>query len=84
VYNPSNAVGSRLISLEISGQPVDLTKTYRIGTVDFLAKGGDNQMPAQDPAEIVTLDALDEVLLRYIRKKSPITAALEGRISTTS
>lgn len=41
-YNPKNSAGTRLISLNIGGAPVDLTKTYTIVTLDFLAGGGDN------------------------------------------
>jgi 5'-nucleotidase len=31
-----------LSSVKISGVPIDLTKTYRVATVTFLAQGGDN------------------------------------------
>ena len=82
-YNPANNNGSRLISLKLGGEDIDLKKTYKIGSIDFLAKGGDNQLPAADPATLTTLDAMDEVLTRYINKTSPINVALDGRISTT-
>jgi len=44
---PSNAAdgqGARLVlnTVKISGVPIDLTKTYRVATVTFLAQGGDN------------------------------------------
>lgn len=41
-YNPKNSGGTKLISLELGGSPVDLTKSYTIVTLDFLAGGGDN------------------------------------------
>lgn len=41
-YNPRNSDGSKLISLELKGAPVDLTKVYTIVTSDFVAGGGDN------------------------------------------
>lgn len=41
-YNPKNNEGTRLITLDVGGAPVDLTKTYTIVTLDFLAGGGDN------------------------------------------
>jgi 2',3'-cyclic-nucleotide 2'-phosphodiesterase (5'-nucleotidase family) len=49
VYNPSNAVGSRLVSLEIGGATVDTGKTYTIVTSDYVADGGDNFVEEQVP-----------------------------------
>lgn len=36
-YNPALTNGSRLISLDIGGAPVNRTKEYTIATIDFLA-----------------------------------------------
>jgi hypothetical protein len=36
-YNPSLTNGSRLISLDVGGSPVNKTKEYTIATIDFLA-----------------------------------------------
>lgn len=98
-YNPTLANGSRLISLDVAGAPVNRSREYTVATIDFLAgvrtalprvpprsdrqlmQGGDNFMPEVPAAEIVVLDALDEVLLRYINKTSPVNATLDGRIA---
>jgi 2',3'-cyclic-nucleotide 2'-phosphodiesterase (5'-nucleotidase family) len=81
-YNPSLAVGSQLISLEIASEAVDLEKEYAIVTLDFLAGGGDNILPAA--SDFVSLDTADEVVTAYINKTSPINFELEGRIATTN
>ena len=81
-YNPANAVGGRLITLEIQGKPVVLTETYTIITLDFLAGGGDNFWPAR--TDFTMLDTMDEVWADYVTATSPIDYKLDGRISTTT
>ncbi|TGJ87143.1 hypothetical protein E0Z10_g1577 [Xylaria hypoxylon] len=81
-YNPSNAAGKRLVSLEIAGKAVELEETYTIVTIDFLTGGGDNFFDAVD--DVVILDTLDEVLVAYIKAHSPIDFELDGRIAVVS
>lgn len=83
-YNPSNTNGSRLISLEIGGKPVDFEKVYTVAATDYVAGGGDNQFPKFSPDQFAVLDALDEVLTRYVNVTSPINVALDGRASITN
>ena len=40
--DPSKPMGSRVTSVRIGGQPLDLARTYTVGTFSFLATGGDN------------------------------------------
>lgn len=80
-YNPSNKNGTKLISLAISGKPVEMEKEYNIVTLDFLATGGDNFWPARK--DFAVLDTQDEVLIGYIKKVSPVDAKIEGRIKKT-
>ncbi len=44
-YDLSRPAGSRLVSLEIDGTPVDPERTYRVATNSFLAQGGDLYEP---------------------------------------
>ncbi|KAK0650050.1 Metallo-dependent phosphatase-like protein [Cercophora newfieldiana] len=80
-YDPSSPVGSRLVSVTIEGKTLDRNADYRMITIDFLAKGGDNffDPPFPNPA---TLKLLDEALVDYIAALSPIDVALDGRIKT--
>ncbi|KAM7207194.1 Metallo-dependent phosphatase-like protein [Naviculisporaceae sp. PSN 640] len=68
-----------LTSFSISGVPIDLGKTYRVVSIDFLANGGDNIILPRRTAD--TLDALDETLTDYVKQNSPIYAAIEGRLA---
>ncbi|KAJ4299300.1 hypothetical protein N0V90_004544 [Kalmusia sp. IMI 367209] len=77
-YNPSGAVGSRLVSVTINDEPLDDAKEYRYVTLDFIAGGGDNFF--ESTKDFVTLDTQDEVLVQYIEKTTPVDIELDGRI----
>jgi 2',3'-cyclic-nucleotide 2'-phosphodiesterase (5'-nucleotidase family) len=81
-YNPDNEVGSRLITLTINNDTIDLADTYTISTLDFVATGGDNFLVARDV--YTTLDTLSDVWADYVKEKTPIAYELDGRISTTT
>lgn len=81
-FNPSNPNGSKLITLAIAGQPVVLSQTYRIATVDFLAQGGDNLWPAR--SDFAILETVDQVWSQYVQAHSPLNYQIDGRISTTT
>ncbi|KAH8722813.1 Metallo-dependent phosphatase-like protein [Phaeosphaeriaceae sp. PMI808] len=77
-HNPKAANGSRLISVSIGNKPLDNSTTYQIVTLDFIAGGGDNFFaPVKD---FITLDTQDDVLIRYIKAKSPVNIKLDKRI----
>ncbi|KAJ1951562.1 hypothetical protein FBU59_000073 [Linderina macrospora] len=62
--------------------PVDDAKTYKIVTLDFIARGGDNFLsPAIDAPALITMEA---ALEDYFRAFSPVTAQLDGRIKDTT
>ena len=81
-YNPDNPIGSRLITLLIKGQPVDITKTYKITTLDYLASGGDNFWP--EKSNYAILDPMDMVWAKYVKEQSPVNYSVQGRIMTTT
>jgi hypothetical protein len=67
----------------VGGQKVDKEgeEEYVIVTLDFIAGGGDNILPAYDG--FVSLQTADEVLDAYIKKTTPVNIQLEGRITET-
>ncbi|KFA69213.1 hypothetical protein S40285_00082 [Stachybotrys chlorohalonatus IBT 40285] len=78
VYNSANEPGEVLRRVSIAGEPLEEDREYRVVTLDFLAGGGDNIFtPTRD---FVTLDTQDEVLVGYIRARSPLTNTLEPRV----
>lgn len=80
--SPDNGVGT-LAAVTIGGENLDLTKQYKVVTIDFVAGGGDNFF-AEAISNLVVLDTLDEVLVNYIKEKTPVDVQLEGRIAPYS
>lgn len=80
--SPDNGVGT-LAAVTIGGEKLDLTKEYKVVTIDFVAGGGDNFF-AEAISNLVVLDTLDEVLVNYIKEKTPVDVQLESRIAPYS
>lgn len=78
----SQPVGSRVVDVEINGDKIDLSKTYRVVVNSFIAGGGDGHTVIKGAkgsrvdTGLVDLDAL----IDYFRSQSPVKRALEGRI----
>ena len=75
--------GSRVVSIEIGGKPIDEQKTYSVATNDFMVRGGDGYTSLADPS--ATGDTGDKLIANdvmvYARKLGSVTAAVEGRIT---
>ncbi|MEW5421011.1 bifunctional UDP-sugar hydrolase/5'-nucleotidase [Amorphus sp. 3PC139-8] len=75
--------GSRVVSVEIDGKPLDPGQRYRLATNDFMARGGDGYTALRNAQPII--DAKDGALLTsnvvdYIATLSPFAPATDGRI----
>jgi len=90
-YDISAPAGSRVTGAvrqaadgSCTGPPVDLTggATYTITENDFMANGGDGYPNLASRA--TTRDVLDQVLADYLTANSPISPAIQGRITCTS
>ncbi|KAI1493308.1 5'-nucleotidase [Biscogniauxia mediterranea] len=84
-YDPGRAPGARLVRLAVGGADVapDSEETFTVATIDFLTGGGDNILPPVDD-DVVLLDTVDEVLVRYIQQVSPVDFQLDGRIAVVN
>lgn len=81
-YNPDNDAGKKLISVTVGGKPLDESRTdYRVVTLDFVARGGDNLLEAT--TGFAALDADSDVFEAYVKANTPLTNALEERVVTT-
>ncbi len=86
-WNPLAAANERLNSLEIRGEsgdfhPLDLNKTYRVVTNNFMRNGGDGYVAFQQKA-LSFYDQgapLDQVISMAISKASPFAPQTDGRI----
>jgi 2',3'-cyclic-nucleotide 2'-phosphodiesterase (5'-nucleotidase family) len=84
-YNAGAPAGNRVTAISIGGTPVSLTDAttrFLMATNDFMAVGGDEYTTfASIPTEN-EFNALDEMLLRYIKANpDKVYAQAEGRIT---
>ena len=88
-FNPDLPAGSRIISVEVwdpaqkAYVPLDLKATYRVCTNNFLYGGGDGYEVFATKARNVNETGLllSDVLVEYIKARSPVSPAVEGRIT---
>lgn len=87
VYNMNNPPLQRVVDAKVlcsqctvpELESLNLTMTYRIVMLDFLANGGDgyHMFKIVENFDILEID----VFLQYLKKKSPVTQAVEWRIT---
>lgn len=72
--------------IQIGGQPLDPSKTYRLLTYDYLANGGDNIRGLNHPVNRINLgqkvrEALIAYIQQYTQDGKQLTTQLDGRIT---
>ncbi|GHU26909.1 bifunctional UDP-sugar hydrolase/5'-nucleotidase [Spirochaetia bacterium] len=78
-----NEAGDGTISgVTINGQPIDPAKTYKIGTNDYLAGGGDGYIPLTKSIDTFnTSMLLNDIVIEYAKTlPQPVVPATDGRI----
>lgn len=83
VADKSKAAGSRVVSVEIAGKPLDTKATYKLATNDFMLEGGDGYTSFKGGK--VTVDARGGKLIAndvmvMVKAMGTVTAKVEGRI----
>jgi 2',3'-cyclic-nucleotide 2'-phosphodiesterase (5'-nucleotidase family) len=76
----SNAGGRLVREVRVGMRPLDLNKTYRIATNDFLAAGGDRFATFMKGQNVLFGTDLREAFLSYLKKHSPVQPRTEERI----
>jgi len=82
-YDPARPKGSRVISVEANGKPLDLNAKYTIATNDFMANGGDDYVVFRQAKPLLTVrDAklMANDVMAYVTARKTISPAVEGRI----
>ena len=74
---------STVTDIMVGDEPIDLEKTYKVATNDFIAAGGDEYTMFKDCKVLVELSALNEILAAYIRELGAVDAKVEGRMKAT-
>lgn len=80
VFDATKPAGSRVTQVTVGGEPLDVNKTYRLATNDFIAAGGDEYTVLADDSIIGEFATLDEVLVEYIKKHGTPGAKKDGRV----
>lgn len=78
-YNPTKPAGQRVIEVKVGGQPLDLEKTYKVATIDFLAAGGDGYESFKKPFFNTGL-SMYSVVEEALIKRQVVNPKVEGRI----
>jgi 5'-nucleotidase/UDP-sugar diphosphatase len=82
-FDPKAPMGSRVLSMEVAGKPLEPEKIYRVAVLDYLARGGDDYAMFKD-AKRVTPDAdaplLANEVMNYVRTLGVVKTGIEGRI----
>jgi 2',3'-cyclic-nucleotide 2'-phosphodiesterase (5'-nucleotidase family) len=82
-YDPQRPAGSRVVSIEVGGKPLDPQRMYKVATNDFMARGGDgytsltHNAPAVPPSDAPRLS--NEVMV-YLREMGGVRTAVDGRM----
>lgn len=83
VYDGTKAVGERVVSVTLNnGQTLDLAKTYKVATNDFIAAGGDKYVMFKGKKVVANYEGLDEILTDYIKSGAKAKETTEGRITS--
>jgi 5'-nucleotidase/UDP-sugar diphosphatase len=83
VFDPKAAVGSRVVSIEVAGKPIDPAARYKVASNDFMFGGGDGYSALGRGRTLIgktdgTLMA--NVVMSYVRKLGKVESKVEGRI----
>lgn len=73
----------KIVNVKIGGEPVDLAKTYKLATNDFMAVGGDGYTMFEGAYQNMLHGAMLDIFADYIGQLSangPFTAQTDGRI----
>lgn len=82
-YDPNQAVGSRVIDILVGGTPLKPEASYRVGTLNFLARGGDGFDMLQNSPRLTRVGSgklLWEVVASYLQAQPVIAPSIEGRL----
>jgi len=78
-YDPKKPAGERIVEVKVGKDVLDLKKTYKVATVDFIAAGGDGYESFKKPS-LNTGETLYSIVEAELLKQKTINPKVEGRI----
>ncbi len=81
-FNPDRPPGKRIVSITVAGAPLDLQKTYKVATNDFMSNGGDGYTMMVDARRLDdgVEKLLTDIVTDYFIGKGRIGQQADGRI----
>lgn len=79
-YDPAQPAGQRVIEVKVGGQPLDLAKTYKVATNDFVASGGDGYTSLKKANAFNTGLTLFSVVEEALIQQKVVKPQVEKRI----
>lgn len=88
-YDPRRPVGERVLTLQLGNQADKIflersgTRRYRLGTNDYLARGGDGYSMLAEGKSLISAEAgepLSTVVMQFLSQQGSVAYTVEGRI----
>jgi 2',3'-cyclic-nucleotide 2'-phosphodiesterase (5'-nucleotidase family) len=86
-YDSSQPSGSRVSSIDVDGQPIDLEKQYALATTDYQAQGGDGYsslIAAQQYNRQHVVPLVSDIVINEILVSGSIAPKVENRLTDIS
>jgi len=82
VFDPKRPAGSRLVTVNVGGRPLDPRANYTLATFDFILGGGDGYTMFKEGRVLVKAEngPMDSDLLIERLKTGPIAPVADGRV----
>ena len=82
-YDARRAANERVLTITVGGAPLDPSRTYRVATNDFMARGGDGYATFAAAKPLLPMDdaplVANEVMV-YLRELGTIRSTVDGRM----
>lgn len=84
IFNSDHPSGSRLLSVQVNGEPLQLNRHYRLATLDYLINGGDGYAAIKNSPQSPDSHSVDwllsDMVIASIQKQETIAPVLDGRL----
>lgn len=80
-WDPNASAGNRIKSVTVNGNALDKSAMYTLGTNNFMADGGDGYDMLTDASKVQEGQDLADAVIKRIKKLTPISPEVEGRIT---
>lgn len=80
-FDPMKEVGNKVYDVTFNnGEKLDLARTYKIATNDFMAVGGDKYASLKGKKTVNEYESIEEILGEYIKTNGITHTTVDGRV----